>query len=52
MTRDTLQSQPNDPRTSRRRLGGDAMPLFSGALSAEELDGIAHYVVEQIAPKA
>ena len=31
--------------------GGGAMPPFSGVLSAEEIDVVAHYVVEEIAPK-
>ena len=34
------------------RHGGGAMPPFSGVLSAVQIDAIAHYVVEQIAPKA
>jgi mono/diheme cytochrome c family protein len=34
------------------RNGGGAMPPFSGVLSATEIDAVAHYVVEQIAPKA
>jgi mono/diheme cytochrome c family protein len=34
------------------RGGGGAMPPFSSVLSAEEIDAVAHYVVEQIAPKA
>jgi quinohemoprotein ethanol dehydrogenase len=34
------------------RGGGGAMPPFSGVLSATEIDAVAHYVVEQIAPKA
>jgi hypothetical protein len=38
MKRERLQSRPNDPRT--------------GVLSAEEIDAVALYVVEQIAPKA
>lgn len=33
------------------RNGGGAMPPFSGALSDEEIDAVAHYVVEQLAPK-
>jgi alcohol dehydrogenase (cytochrome c) len=33
------------------RNGGGAMPPFSGALSEEEIDVVAGYVVEQIAPK-
>jgi mono/diheme cytochrome c family protein len=33
------------------RNGGGAMPPFSGSLSDEEIDVVAHYVVEQIAPK-
>ena len=28
------------------------MPPFSGVLSDEEIDTVAHYVVEQIAPKS
>jgi mono/diheme cytochrome c family protein len=31
--------------------GGGAMPPFSGVLSDQEIDVVAHYVVEQIAPK-
>lgn len=31
--------------------GGGAMPPFSGVLSDEQIDVVAHYVVEQIAPK-
>ena len=31
--------------------GGGAMPRFSGVLSAKEIDVVAHYVVQQIAPK-
>jgi mono/diheme cytochrome c family protein len=34
------------------RNGGGAMPPFSGVLSAKDIDAVAHYVVEQIAPKA
>ena len=34
------------------RNGGGAMPAFSGDLSDEEIDTVAHYVVEQIGPKA
>jgi mono/diheme cytochrome c family protein len=34
------------------RHGGGAMPPFSGVLSDEEIDAVARYVVEQIAPKA
>ncbi len=33
------------------RKGRGAMPPFSGVLSAKEIDAVAHYVVEQIAPK-
>ena len=33
------------------RNGGGAMPPFAGVLSDEEIDTVAHYVVEQIAPK-
>jgi mono/diheme cytochrome c family protein len=33
------------------RNGGGAMPPFKGVLSGEEIDTVAHYVVEQIAPK-
>jgi mono/diheme cytochrome c family protein len=33
------------------RNGGSVMPPFKGVLSAEEIDAVAHYVVEQIAPK-
>ena len=33
------------------RHGGGAMPPFSGALSDQEIGTVAHYVVEQIAPK-
>jgi len=46
-----MQSKLNDrPPLIRNRQG--AMPPFSGALSVEEIDAVAHYVVEQIAPKA
>jgi alcohol dehydrogenase (cytochrome c) len=31
--------------------GGGAMPPFSGVLSAEQIDVVANYVVEEIAPK-
>jgi mono/diheme cytochrome c family protein len=34
------------------RNGGGAMPPFSGVLSDQEIDAVAQYVVEQIAPKA
>jgi mono/diheme cytochrome c family protein len=34
------------------RNGGGAMPPFAGILSAADIDAVAHYVVEQIAPKA
>ena len=34
------------------RNGGGAMPPFSGVLSDREIDAVARYVVEQIAPKA
>ena len=33
------------------RNGGGAMPPFSDVLSDDEIDTVAHYVVEQIAPK-
>ena len=33
------------------RNGGGAMPPFANVLSDEEIDTVAHYVVEQIAPK-
>ena len=33
------------------RNGGGAMPPFSGVLSGKEIEAVAHYVVEQIAPK-
>jgi mono/diheme cytochrome c family protein len=33
------------------RNGGGAMPPFAGALSDAEIDVVAHYVVEQLAPK-
>jgi quinohemoprotein ethanol dehydrogenase len=33
------------------RNGGGAMPPFEGVLSNKQIDVIAHYVVEQIAPK-
>ena len=33
------------------RNGGAVMPPFKGVLSGEEIDVVAHYVVEQIAPK-
>jgi mono/diheme cytochrome c family protein len=33
------------------RNGGGAMPPFEGVLSNNQIDVIAHYVVEQIAPK-
>jgi mono/diheme cytochrome c family protein len=36
----------------RVRNGGRAIPPFSGVLSEQEIDAVAHYVVEQIAPKA
>jgi hypothetical protein len=38
--------------TAQIRHGGGAMPPFSGVLSAAQIDAVAHYVVEQIAPKA
>jgi quinohemoprotein ethanol dehydrogenase len=34
------------------RNGGGAMPPFSGVLSDKEIDAVAQYVVEEIAPKA
>lgn len=34
------------------RHGGGVMPAFSGVLSKAQIDAVAHYVVEQIAPKA
>jgi alcohol dehydrogenase (cytochrome c) len=34
------------------RKGGGAMPPFSSVLTDQEIDAVAHYVVEQIAPKA
>ena len=34
------------------RNGGGAMPPFSGVLSDKEIDAVAQYVVEQIAPKS
>jgi mono/diheme cytochrome c family protein len=33
------------------RMGGGGMPSFSGSLSDQEIDVVARYVVEQIAPK-
>jgi mono/diheme cytochrome c family protein len=33
------------------RHGGGAMPPFSGVLTDQEIDAVAHYVVETIAPK-
>jgi mono/diheme cytochrome c family protein len=33
------------------RNGGGAMPPFSGTLSDKEIDVVAAYVVEQIAPR-
>ena len=33
------------------RHGGGAMPPFSSVLSRQEIETVAHYVVEQIAPK-
>jgi mono/diheme cytochrome c family protein len=33
------------------RNGGGGMPPFADVLSDEEIDTVAHYVVEQIAPK-
>jgi hypothetical protein len=36
----------------RVRNGGGAMPPLSGVLSTEEIDAVAHDVVDQIAPKA
>jgi quinohemoprotein ethanol dehydrogenase len=33
------------------RNGGGVMPPFSDVLSDEEIDAVAHYVVEQIGPK-
>jgi mono/diheme cytochrome c family protein len=33
------------------RNGGGAMPPFSDVLSDEQIAAVAHYVVEQIAPK-
>ena len=33
------------------RHGGGVMPAFSNVLSDQEIDTVAHYVVEQIAPK-
>jgi quinohemoprotein ethanol dehydrogenase len=33
------------------RNGGAVMPPFKGVLSDEQIDAVAHYVVEQIAPK-
>ena len=33
------------------RNGGAVMPPFKSVLSGEEIDVVAHYVVEQIAPK-
>jgi mono/diheme cytochrome c family protein len=33
------------------RNGGGAMPPFSGVLSDQEIQTVAHYVVEQLAPK-
>jgi mono/diheme cytochrome c family protein len=37
--------------TQQIRNGGGAMPPFSDVLSDEEIDVVARYVVEQIAPK-
>jgi mono/diheme cytochrome c family protein len=47
MKRERLQSQVE----KQVRNGGGTMPPFPGVLSAEEIDAVAHYVVEQIAPK-
>ena len=33
------------------RNGGTVMPPFKGVLSGAEIDAVAHYVVEEIAPK-
>jgi mono/diheme cytochrome c family protein len=33
------------------RNGGSVMPPFKGVLSDEQIDTVAHYVVEQIAPR-
>ena len=33
------------------RHGGGAMPPFSSVLSSQDIQTVAHYVVEQIAPK-
>jgi mono/diheme cytochrome c family protein len=33
------------------RNGGSVMPPFKGVLSGAEIEAVAHYVVEQIAPK-
>ena len=33
------------------RNGGTVMPPFKGVLSGAEIDAVAHYVVEQIAPR-
>ena len=51
MKRRRMQSKLND-RPPQIRNGQGAMPPFSGALSAEEIEAVAHYVVEQIVPKA
>jgi alcohol dehydrogenase (cytochrome c) len=50
-----LQTSPVAENLSRVeqqvRNGGGAMPPFSGALSDDEINAVARYVVEQIAPK-